>query len=80
MDLSVNTIFISIPEIQSTLLIITYIFLFIFILPKTLIIILSIETYRYYTYMVYFNNRLHYIHKHEKIGINNKLNDLNGIN
>lgn len=63
-----------------SLILITYIFLFLLILPKTLVIRLSLETYRYYTYFVYFNNRLHYIHKKEKIGINNKLNDLNGIN
>jgi len=62
------------------LILITYIFLFLFILPKTLVVIrLSLETYRYYAYFVYFNNRLHYIHKKEKIVINNKLNDLNGI-
>lgn len=63
-----------------SLILITYIFLFLLILPKTLVIRLSLETYRYYTHFVYFNNRLHYIHKKEKIGINNKLNDLNGIN
>lgn len=63
-----------------SLILITYIFLFLLILPKTLVIRLSLVTYRYYTYFVYFNNRLHYIHKKRKIGINNKLNDLNGIN
>lgn len=61
-------------------ILILYIFLFPYILPKTLVVRPSFETYRYYTYFVYFNNRLHYIHKKEKIGMNNKLNYLNGIN
>ena len=61
-------------------MLILYIFLFLYILHKTLAIRPSLETYRYYTYFVYFNNRLHYIHKKEKIGMNNKLNYLNGIN
>lgn len=62
-----------------SLILITYIILILLILPKTLVIRLSLETYRYYTYFVYFNNRLNYIHKKEKIGINNKLNDINDI-
>ena len=52
-------------------ILITYIFFFFCILFKTLTIRFPLENYLYYTYFVYTNNNLHYIHLKEIIGTNN---------